>query len=103
MENKILLERLADIPQIILNKHLKSERINGECITRNPKSRRKNVIGDINPEGSYFRLYKDGEWISKNKLSINTIEEAIEWIKKVNDNDLSCKNRQGDQICNIKY
>jgi hypothetical protein len=82
MDNKILLERLAKMPEIKLNKHNKSDLINGECITRKPFHRRKNVIGDINPNGSSFVLYKDGKWVSRNKLGIQTIEEAIEWIKK---------------------
>ena len=82
MDNKILMERLDKLPGIKLNKHLKNELFNGECITRKPHHRRKNVIGDINPSGTSFILYQNGEWKSKNKLGINTIEEAIDWIKK---------------------
>jgi hypothetical protein len=82
MDNKILLEKLAQLPGIQLNKHDKNEMFNGECTTRRPHHRRKNVIGDIWPTGSSFILYKDGEWVSKNKLGITTVDEAIEWIKK---------------------
>lgn len=78
MDNKILLEQLAKLPEIRLNRHEKNELFNGECMTRRPGSRRKNVIGDINPTGSSFILYKDGEWISKNKLGIKTVDEAID-------------------------
>lgn len=82
IDNNVLLERLSKIPELKLNKHQKSELINGECITRNPTNRRKNVIGDINPTGIHFLLYKDCQWISRSKLGINTIEENIDWIKK---------------------
>lgn len=82
MDNKILLEKLAQIPGVKLNKHLKNEMFNGECITRNPKHRRINVVGDIRPTGSSFILYSNGKWVSRNKLGIRTVDEAIEWIKK---------------------
>lgn len=82
IDNKVLLERLAKIPQLKLNKHQKSNLVNGECITRNPKSRRKNVIGDISPNGSSFILYKSGGWVSRSKLGIRTIEETIAWVIK---------------------
>ncbi|NMD72626.1 hypothetical protein HHO41_20520 [Bacillus sp. DNRA2] len=81
MENNILLEQLAKIPEIKLNKHPNSDWINGECITRKPHQWRKNVVGDINPTGNSFKLYKDGKWASKNTRGIKTVEEAIEWIK----------------------
>ncbi|MFD2212318.1 hypothetical protein [Metabacillus endolithicus] len=82
MDNKILIERLRGIPELKLNKHVSSEKLNGECITRNPNSRRKNVIGDINPTGNSFLLYKNGEWHPNKKLGILTLEEAIIWIEK---------------------
>lgn len=82
MDNKILLDKLAQLPALKLNKHVKSEKINGECITRNKKSRRKNVIGDINPNGSSFILYHDGKWVSKNRLGLQTVEETITWVKR---------------------
>lgn len=78
IDNKILLEKLSMIPELKLNKHQKNDLFNGECITRKPTSRRKNLIGDINPNGSSFILYNDGKWISRNTLGINTID----WIKK---------------------
>lgn len=78
MDNKILLEQLAKIPEIRLNKHPSSELINAECITRKPYTKRKNVVGDINPTGSSFSLYTNGKWTSRNKLGIKTISEAIE-------------------------
>lgn len=81
MDNKILIEHLARMPEIKLNKHPKNELYNGECISRKHHTRRKNVIGDINPSGTNFILYKDGRWVSKNKLGIKTIEETIAWIK----------------------
>lgn len=82
IDNKVLLERLSKIPQLKLNKHQKSELVNGECVTKNPTNRRKNVIGDINPNGSSFILYKEGKWTSRSKIGIKTIEETIAWIKK---------------------
>jgi hypothetical protein len=82
MENKILLEKLAELPGIQLNKHDKNELYNGECITRKPNQRRKNVVGDIRPTGTSFILYTEGKWVSKNELGIRTVDEAIEWIKK---------------------
>ncbi|MGM0920411.1 MAG: hypothetical protein ACQEWW_04150 [Bacillota bacterium] len=82
MENEILLKRLAEIKGLRLNKHNKSERFNGECITKKTHHRRKNVIGDISPTGRSFILYHNGEWISKNKLGIQTVEEAIDWVKR---------------------
>ena len=81
MDNNILLEQLAKIPEIKLNKHPSSDWINGECITRKQHHRRVNVVGDINPSGNSFKLYKDGKWASKNAWGIKTVEEAIEWIK----------------------
>ncbi|MEH7073827.1 hypothetical protein [Neobacillus drentensis] len=82
MENKNLLEKLAEIPGLRLNKHDKNDLYNGECITRKPNHRRKNVVGEIIPTGSSFILYADGKWVSKNKLGIKTTDEAIAWIKK---------------------
>ncbi|MGP1909742.1 hypothetical protein ACTSEZ_16355 [Metabacillus sp. JX24] len=82
MENKILLEKLKLMPELRLNKHQKSDLINGECVTRSSKQRRRNVVGDINPNGRSFLLYKDGKWRSKNKLGIKTIDQAIEHIRK---------------------
>lgn len=82
MDNKILLERLEKLPGLKLNKHTNSELINGECVTRKPSHRHRNVIGDINPTGSSFILYYNGKWTSKNNLGIRTMEEAIDWVQK---------------------
>lgn len=82
LNNKILIETLKTITEVQLNKHKKSDLLNGECLTRQPHHRRMNVIGDISPQGTYFRLYKDGAWASRNKLGIKTLEQAIEHIRK---------------------
>lgn len=82
MDNRILLAKLAEIPEIRLNKHNKNELFNAECTTRKPQHRRKNVVGDINPTGSSYILYSNGKWVSKNQLGIKTVDEAIEWVKR---------------------
>ncbi|MGG4490925.1 hypothetical protein [Metabacillus idriensis] len=81
LNNKILIETLKTITELQLNKHKKSDLFNAECLTRQPHQRRKNVIGDICPNGTYFTLYKNGSWTSRNKLGIKTIEQAIKHIK----------------------
>ncbi|WP_335511119.1 hypothetical protein [Bacillus sp. JJ722] len=45
---------------------------NGENITRNRKSKRMNVIGDIRPNGTACLLYKDGGWHANRKLGLFT-------------------------------
>ncbi|OCA86000.1 hypothetical protein A8F94_14235 [Bacillus sp. FJAT-27225] len=90
MDNKILLEKLSQLKGIRLVKHPNSELINGECITRK-RGRRKNVIGNINPNGTSFILYSKGKWTSKNELGIKSVEEAIIWLKK--DIELLSHNR----------
>ncbi|PLR98527.1 hypothetical protein [Bacillus sp. T33-2] len=82
MDNKIFLEKLVEIQGLKIHKHPKNDLYNGECVTRQPHHRRQNVVGDISPTGSSFILYADGKWVSKNKLGIRTVDEAIEWIKK---------------------
>lgn len=82
MDNKILLQKLLELPEIRINKHNKNELYNAECITRKPHHYRKNVVGNIRPTGRSFILYSNGDWISKNELGIKTIDEAMEWIKK---------------------
>lgn len=82
MDNEILLRKLSEMTQIRLNKHPKSELINAECISKKSHHRRRNVVGDINPSGRSFSLYQNGKWISKNKLGIKTVDEAIVWIKR---------------------
>lgn len=79
--NAVLLETLKTIPGLQLNKHVKSNMQNGECVTRKPHHRRKNVIGDISSKGTYFTLYKNGAWTSRNKLGITTIEQVIKHVK----------------------
>ncbi|MDR0139212.1 hypothetical protein RFW18_15775 [Metabacillus idriensis] len=81
LNNKILIETLKTITELQLNKHKKSDLFNAECLTRQAHHRRKNVIGDIRPNGSYFTLYKNGAWTSRNKLGIYTIEQAMKHIK----------------------
>ena len=51
MDNKILLEHLRKLPEIKLNE-ISHGLINAECITRTSSSRRKNIVGNINPNGS---------------------------------------------------
>jgi hypothetical protein len=80
MDNKILLEHLRKIPEIKLNE-ISSGLINAECITRISSSRRKNVVGNINPNGSSFILYNNGEWLPWKKLELNTIDEIIAYVK----------------------
>ncbi|RXZ02011.1 hypothetical protein DMO16_21485 [Fictibacillus sp. S7] len=53
------------------------------AITSSAKSRRKNLIGDIYPNGFSFILYSNGKWMSKKKLGIHTIDEAIDWVRKI--------------------
>lgn len=42
--NKILLERLADIREVKINKHPKNEMYNVECLVRNPSSRMLGIV-----------------------------------------------------------
>ena len=82
MDNSLLLEQLKKIDGLQLNPHKKSDLVNGECTIRNSSSRRKNVIGDINPNGRSFSLYKDGRWQSRKRLGIQTTDQVIDWVLK---------------------
>jgi hypothetical protein len=82
MDNQVVLNALAKIPELKINKHNKNELYNAECITRKPHHRRKNIVGDIRPSGSSFILYSNGDWVSRNKLGITTLEELLEWVRK---------------------
>jgi len=82
MDNSLLLEQLKKIEGLQLNPHKKNDLVNGECTSRNSSSRRKNVIGDINPNGRSFRLYKDGRWQSGKRLGIQTTNQVIDWVLK---------------------
>jgi hypothetical protein len=82
MDNQVVLNALSKIPELKINKHDKSELYNAECITRKPHHRRKNIVGDINPNGSSFILYNKGEWVSRNLIGIKTLEELLVWVGK---------------------
>lgn len=82
MDNQIVLKALEKISELKLNKHDKNEMYNAECVTRNRSHRRKNIVGDIRPTGSTFILYSNGEWVSRKKLGINTVDQLLEWVKK---------------------
>ena len=82
MDNKMVLSALANIPEIKIIRHQKNELYNAECITRKPNHRRKNIVGDINPNGRSFILYNNRQWVSKNKIGIQSIEQLLEWVKK---------------------
>lgn len=82
MDNQTVLSALAKIPELRINKHEKNELYNVECITRKPHHRRKNIVGDIRPNGRSFILYSNGEWVSRTKLGIETLDQLLEWVKK---------------------
>lgn len=82
MDNQTVLSALAKIPELKINKHEKNELYNAECITRSPKQRRKNVVGNISPNGSNFILYSNGEWIPRGQLGVQTLDQLLEWVRK---------------------
>ena len=73
MDNQTVLSALAKIPELKINKHEKNELYNAECITRKPHHRRKNIVGDISPNGKSFILYSNGK---TNLLALNAAIEA---------------------------
>ncbi|WEG11142.1 hypothetical protein PU629_13280 [Pullulanibacillus sp. KACC 23026] len=71
MDNQIVLNALKKIPELQINRHKKNELYNAACLSRKPHHRRKNRVGDINPNGISFILYNNGLWVSRKKLGIS--------------------------------